>query len=68
MSSFETPHHLYLFALRNGRKKLAYGPTPEAALEVLSLRLTEAERANILDDQVERIQQHELRQWVDRLG
>ena len=68
MSSFDTPHHLYLFDLRNGRKKIAYGPSPEAALAVLHRRLTAAERAEILPDRVRRILQHELQQHVPDLG
>lgn len=68
MSSFRTPHHLYLFTLRNGRKKIAYGPSPEAALETLALRLTASERADILPDRVQRIHQHELRRYVADLG
>ena len=42
MSSFNSPHHLYLFAMQNGKKKLAYGPSPAEAYENLKLRLTPA--------------------------
>jgi len=44
MSSFSNPHHLYLFDLKKGGKKLAYGQSPEDALEILSFRLTSEER------------------------
>ena len=36
MSSFSNPHYMYLFDLKNGKKKLAYGQSPEDALEILS--------------------------------
>ena len=41
MSSFSNPHFMYLFELKNGKKKLAYGESPEDALEILGMRLTE---------------------------
>ena len=31
MSSFSNPHRMYLFNLKNGKKKLAYGESPENA-------------------------------------
>lgn len=68
MSSFDTPHHFYLFSLRNGKKKLAYGPSPEAALEILRLRLSDAEIAEIDPSQVERIRQHDLQKYAPLLG
>ena len=40
MSSFVSPHRMYLFTLKNGKKKLAYGESPEDALEILRIRLT----------------------------
>jgi hypothetical protein len=35
MSSFNNPHHFYLFDMLNGKKKLGYGTTPEDAYENL---------------------------------
>ena len=32
MSSFSNPHYMYLFDLKNGKKKLAYGESPDDAL------------------------------------
>jgi hypothetical protein len=32
MSSFSNPHFMYLFEMTNGKKKLAYGQSPEDAL------------------------------------
>ncbi len=68
MSSFSNPHYMYLFSLRNGKKKLAYGPSPEDALRILSVRLSEEEMAEILRDQYERIKQRDLQKYVDQLG
>ncbi|MGB8645667.1 MAG: hypothetical protein WCF84_10545 [Anaerolineae bacterium] len=68
MSSFANPHHLYLFDLKNGKKKLGYGASPEAAFENLRLRLTEAEMEQVIKDQCIRIPQRELHQHVKELG
>ena len=68
MSSFNNPHHLYLFAMTNGKKKIAYGSSPEEAYQNLRLRLTEQEMAAILKDQFTRIAQRELHQHVRELG
>ena len=68
MSSFSNPHYMYLFNLRSGKKKLAYGESPEDALKILSVRLTEAEMAEVLPDQYVRISQRELQQHVSELG
>ena len=68
MSSFSNPHHMYLFALKNGKKKLAYGQSPEDALEILRIRLSEAEMAEILPDQYVKINQRQLQQYVKELG
>ena len=42
MSSFQNPHHIYLFAMKNGKKKLSYGTTADDAFENLRLRLSDA--------------------------
>ncbi len=68
MSSFANPHHLYLFNMKNGQKKLGYGPSAEEAYENLRLRLTEAEMAEIVKDQYLRIPQRELHNHVKELG
>ncbi len=68
MSSFSHPHYMYLFALTNGKKKLAYGGSPEEALEILRVRLTEAEMAEIIPDQFQKINQRQLQQYVKELG
>lgn len=68
MSSFSNPHYMYLFDMKNGKKKLAYGQSPEDALEILSYRLTEAELAEIIPDQYIKISQRKMQEYVDVLG
>ncbi len=68
MSSFSNPHYMYLFKLKNGKKKLAYGQSPEDALDILSIRLTPAEMAEIIPDEYEKIRQRDLQKYVDMLG
>lgn len=68
MSSFSTPHFMYLFEMRNGKKKLAYGASPEDALDILSIRLTEAEMAEIYPDKYTKIRQRQLQKHVNDLG
>jgi hypothetical protein len=68
MSSFNNPHHLYLFAMTNGKKKIGYGPSPEEAYENLRIRLTGQEMTAILKDKVERIAQRDLHKHVRELG
>jgi hypothetical protein len=68
MSSFNNPHHLYLFAMRNGKRKLAYGGSPEEAYNNLKLRLTDKEMREILPDQHVRIPQRDLHKHVHELG
>ena len=68
MSSFSNPHYMYLFDLKNGKKKLAYGESPEDALEILRVRLSDDEMREILADQHIKISQRDLQQHVDNLG
>ena len=68
MSSFSNPHFMYLFALKSGKKKLAYGESPEDALNILRIRLGEQEMSEILTDQFIKINQRELQQYVGELG
>ncbi len=68
MSSFSNPHYMYLFDMKNGKKKLAYGQSPEDALDILSLRLTEAEMAEIIRDNFIKISQRKLQEYVHLLG
>lgn len=68
MSSFNNPHHIYLFEMKNGKQKLAYGSTPEDAYESLRLRLTEQELAQVEQEKYTRIPQRELQKHVHNLG
>ena len=66
--SAEVSHGLYLFDVRTGGKRLAYGPTPEKAYEYLRLRLTEPEMELVERDSHSRIRQRDLLQHVNELG
>ena len=68
MSSFNNPHYMYLFEMKNGKKKLAYGRSPEDALEILSFRLPQEEMEEILGDQYKKITQRKLQEIVHLLG
>jgi hypothetical protein len=68
MSSFSNPHYMYLFALKNGKRKLAYGQSPENALEILSYRLTKEEMDEIIKDDYIKINQRKLQEYVHELG
>ncbi len=68
MSSFSNPHYMYLFELKNGKQKLAYGQNPEDALDILRVRLTEAEMAQIIPDKYTRINQRKLQEYIHNLG
>jgi hypothetical protein len=68
MSSFSNPHYLYLFALKNGKKRLAYGKSPDDALEILGYRLTPQEMDEIIRDDFVKINQRHLQEYVDQLG
>lgn len=68
MSSFNNPHHLYLFDMKNGKKKLAYGSTYEDAIESLRFRLADEEMEMIYKDRYVKIPQRELHEHVKDLG
>jgi hypothetical protein len=68
MSSFSNPHFMYLFDMENGKKKLAYGQSPQDALEILRIRLSEEEMAQIKPDRYVKISQRKLQEHVGELG
>jgi len=68
MSSFSNPHFMYLFEMKNGRQKLAYGESPEDAFDILKVRLTDEEIAEILPDKFIKINQRKLQEHVHNLG
>ncbi len=68
MSSFSNPHYMYLFAMKNGKRKLAYGQSTEDALKILSVRLSPEEMAQIVREDYLKINQRELQKHVHELG
>ena len=68
MSSFSNPHYMYLFDLKNGKQKLAYGESPEDALDILRIRLNEGEMDEVVADAYIKISQRELQKYVGNLG
>jgi len=68
MSSFTNPHYMYLFDMKGGKKKLAYGESPEDALEILSYRLAKEEMALINRDEYMRISSRDIQRYVSELG
>lgn len=68
MSSFSNPHYMYLFSMKNGKKKLAYGQSPEDALEILRLRLADEEMAQIIEHEYIKVSQRKLQEFVHLLG
>ncbi len=68
MSSFKNPHHFYLFAMRNGKRKLGYGSNPEQAYENLRLRLSPNEMESIIKDQYTSFPQRDLQKHARELG
>jgi hypothetical protein len=68
MSSFSNPHFMYLFAMNSGKRKLAYGQSPEDALEILSIRLSHDEMSQIVREDYVKISQRELQKYAGELG
>jgi hypothetical protein len=68
MGSFGNPHRIYLFDMKNGKKKLAYGQSPEDALEILSYRLPKEEMDEIIKDKCVQVNQQQLQEYVHFLG
>ena len=68
MSSFSNPHYMYLFSLKNGKKRLAYGQSPEDALEILSYRLSAEEMDQVIREDFTKINQRKLQEVVDQLA
>ncbi len=68
MSSFSNPHYMYLFNLKNGKKRLAYGQSPEDALNILGSRMSAAEMGEIIREEYIKIHQRDLQQYIGDLG
>lgn len=58
----------YLFDMTTGKKKLAYGVTPDEALEILATRMTPEEMSLIVKDRYVKVLQRDLQTVVDLLG
>jgi len=58
----------FLFNMKNGKKKLAYGNDLQDALYVLSLRLSEEELDQVIKDEYVKIPQRDLQKIVSELG
>ena len=67
MSSFDDAHHMYLFALKSGGRKLTYGKSAEDAFEVLALRLTPEEIKDVIKDDYIMINQRKMQDYVHLL-
>jgi hypothetical protein len=61
-------HEMFLFEMRNGKKKIAYGCDAEDALDVLSHRLTPLEMAEVVPGSQKRISQRTVREHIHELG
>jgi hypothetical protein len=59
---------MYLFEMKNGRQKLAYGESPEDALDILRVRLTAEEMEQIQPDKYTKISQRKLQKHIHNLG
>ena len=59
---------MYLFKMKNGKNKLAYGESPEDALAILRMRLTEEEMAQIITDDYVKFHPRQLQKYIDNLG
>jgi hypothetical protein len=59
---------MYLFEMKNGKQKLAYGQSPEDALDILRLRLTEEEMKQIIPDKYLKISQRKMQEYIHNLG
>ena len=67
MTATSQPHALFLFDMKGGGKKLAYGRSPEDALDVLRLRLSEPEMEEIVATSCQKISQRRLQEYVHLL-
>jgi len=59
---------VYLFSMKNGKKKIAYGITPKQALEILAYRLSKEEMDEIEKDQYIVVASGEIMGFIHELG
>ena len=68
MSSFKTPHSIYLFNMKNGKKKVGYGASEQEAFDNFALRLSAEEMDMIIRENPKKINQREYRAHVEEFG
>jgi hypothetical protein len=62
------PSRFYLFPLKNGKKRLAYGTTPDEAREILSWRMNAYEMSEIADGPPLEIRQQDVHPYLKELA
>lgn len=67
-SGRRTPHRFFLFATHDGRRKLLYGSTPEAALATFAERAGGEALASIDASNWEAVKQRDLQRYAGSLG
>lgn len=60
--------YFFLFNMTTGKKKLAYGNSPEDALQILATRLTQEELDLIIKTEFTKVLQRDLQKIVHELG
>ncbi|MGZ6005387.1 MAG: B12-binding domain-containing radical SAM protein [Candidatus Saccharimonadales bacterium] len=65
---FNTSHNFYLFGTVNGKLCLVYGNSQEDAWDVLKIRLTDNELAQINYDNCQKILQKDLQKYASQLA
>lgn len=65
---FNAVHYFYLFGAADGKYCMAYGNSPEAAWDILKIRLTEDELGKINRHDWKKIAQVDLHKYTDQLA
>jgi len=66
--SHQTPSRFYLFNLKSGKRRLAYGRTVDEAIEIMGYRLTQEEMAQMTGEPPQELKQSEIQAHVKELG
>jgi hypothetical protein len=64
----DQPSHFFLFSLKSGRKRLAYGRSLEEALEIMSWRMTADEMGQMTGDAPVEVRQQDIHPYLKELG
>ncbi len=62
------PSRFYLFPLRSGKKRIAYGESPEQAREIMSWRMSVEEMAQIAEGPIIEVRQQDIHPHLKELG